>query len=155
MLVLPSIYEANPELFDDVVGIGYLMVAEWDDSVVDFVFQSDVRNSTDLGFKILLKVYIVRIRLPWSKLKYEWIITKEELDERRSDYEVTDVYFKVIDKEQPEKPPHTIEKVDYQLNRDRYTITDIRYLVRWKTPKKIVGRIAGIDPRNVHKVLSR
>ena len=131
-LVTPRMYVENPDLYDKICGEAYLIRGVEPNAQMDWVWASSLdRVQERLVVDILQKILIVRIRLPWNSVNYEWMVSEAELAEHREDLEVLEVYIRA--KDLRSNLVSLVEPGEFHSNRDRYRVEDIRYLVAWKT----------------------
>lgn len=147
-IVFPEMYIEHPDLYDQIVGIAYLVRGVNPEDRLDWIWEGAVEKlrSRYPDVQILAKQLIVRLRLPWNKVDTEWTCSREELDGVREDVDILDVFVFVEDKQDPGKRK-LVEPIEFEENRDRYNVLEIRYSVRWKMSKEQEEKLLEIDPR--------
>lgn len=136
MIVFPEIYLNNRDLYDKICGIAYLITT---DSGLDWVWEKGLERALNNGATLEDKVYIVRVRLPWNEPEGEWWVSREELDANYEELEVLEVRIRAVPKDKPHKIKR-LEPLEFELNRDHWTVIDAQYLVYWRTePDEIKG----------------
>lgn len=146
-LIWPQMYLRNRRLYDDIRGVAYLIKDighpegsldwVWADRLDKFLERDDVM--------ILSKLLVVRLRLPWNEVKYEWMISQEELNQYRKYFKVVDVFLRIREKSRPDTVV-LADPLEFEMNRDKYEVIEIRYLVAPKRPPETEERFLGIDP---------
>lgn len=139
-VVFPWMYEAYPDLYDDIRTRGYLIRERREGAEVSWCASHTLeRVLSSKVWEVLDEVYIVRLRLPWRQTQFEWTMSLDELNEFREDYHVIDTYIRVMDKETGKIRLVLDDRADFEENRDRYDILEIRFLVRWKSSVEAAG----------------
>ena len=100
---------------------------------------------TNPSLRILRKVLVCRKRLPWTKSRYEWLVSQEELENIRNDVQVVNVYIRVRDKRKAEKGVFLIQPLIFESDPGNYEVIDVRFLVYYKSP---------YDPKPKSKIVS-
>jgi hypothetical protein len=150
-LVWPHMYFQNRQMYDAIRGVAYIVKDKshpeaglewvWANHLDKLLHQDSIR--------ILAKQVVVRLRLPWNEVKYEWLVSQEELQAHREDFQVIDVFLRVrvinSDKEMV-----LIDHLEFEMNRDKYEVLEARYLVAWKHSLETEKRELDIDPNKVH-----
>lgn len=132
-LVWPRMYFQNRHLYDAIRGVAYIVKdLNHSDAGLDWVWANHLdKLLRQKDVLVLAKQFVVRLRLPWNELKYEWLISQKELHGHREDYQVIDVFLRVRVKDN-----HTevvlIDPLEFEINRDKYDVLEVRYLVAWK-----------------------
>ncbi|MCK4787429.1 MAG: hypothetical protein KAV87_26965 [Desulfobacteraceae bacterium] len=148
-LVWPHMYFQNRQMYDSVSGVAYIVKdRNHPEAGLDWIWANHVEKLLEQGnIQILAKQFVVRLRLPWNELRYEWLISQEELCAHRKDFEIIDVFLRVRIREN-DMETVLIDPLEFETNRDTYEILEIRYLVAWKfTPK--TEQMLSIDPNSV------
>jgi hypothetical protein len=149
-IIFPHMYKDNRDLYDKICGVGYLIRGTEPNSRVDWVWDTQLDSvSRRADIVILQKILIVRLRLPWIDVDYEFLVTQGELDENREDYQVLAVYLQLRDLQTGE----FLDRADpreFEENRDKYEVLDARYLVCWRMSEESERRLLDIDPDHVH-----
>ena len=155
-IVYPEMYIKNPRLYDRINGIAYLVKDRNDPKAeLTWVWEGTLERVTkSVDVEIIAKQLIVRIRLPWNEVNFEWMISQVELDEHRDDYTVIDVFLKIRDKERPNDVQIVVDPLDFESNRSRYEVVEVRYLVCWKPSPGVEQRLLNINPKSIHTVIS-
>lgn len=128
-IVFPQMYLDNKLLYDKISGIAYLINGP---EGLDWVWQNGLDRALSKGYEIVDKVLVVRIRLPWKETREEWLCDEEELTDHFEEYEVLDVFVHAIPVDRSWEKPSIIKPLEFQTNRDKYKVVDIKYLVCWK-----------------------
>jgi hypothetical protein len=156
-IVYPEMYIKNPKLYDKIVGIAYLVKERNNpEAELTWVWERTlerVLKSEDI--EVVAKQLIVRIRLPWNQVNFEWTVSQAELEEHIDDYDVIDVFLKIRRKDSPDDVQFVTDPLEFESNRDQYDIVEVRYLVCWKPSPKTKGRLVGINPDNIHTVIAK
>jgi len=158
--VTPEIYVNNPQMYDKICGIAYLVKGRAAGSQITWVWERTLERilkSDDV--EILMKVLVVRLRLPWDEFNYQWTVGQAELDENRDDYQVVDVFLKIREKADPNNVSFVTNPLEFEENREKYDVVEVRYLVCWKISQESEKRLLGlttavVDPDTVHKFIS-
>lgn len=148
-IVAPHVYKRMRHLFDSVIGRVYILKGPGDEGRIDWVWESRLSSVTSRGdVDIIAEWYLVRYRLPWYQAneRFEWFISQAELDERREDLQVLEVYIRAIDK--TTGILDLINPLWYEEHPENYEIVETRYLVCWRSSED-----PGIDPALVHTQL--
>lgn len=155
-IVYPEMYIKNPKLYDKINGIAYLVKERNNPKAqLTWVWENTLeRISKSEDVEVIAKQLVVRIRLPWNEVNFEWTVSQAELDENRDEYTVIDVFLKVRDKEHPNDVRVVVNTLDFESNRDKYEVVEIRYLVCWKPSPGTEQRLLGINPKSIHTVIS-
>lgn len=155
-LVYPKMYLENRKMYDKICGVVYLIKSRSNmTDGIDWVWENKLHEIiNDPDIMILAKQLVVRIRLPWNEVNFEWTIGQEELNARHQDYEVIDVFLRVQDK-LTRKEIVMIDPLEMDINPDKYEILEIRYLVAWKLSPESENRILGIDPDSIHTMIQQ
>ena len=151
-IVYPEMYIANPRLYDKIVGIAYI-VKERDNpnAELDWVWEHALeRVFKNKDVEILAKQLIVRIRLPWNEVNFEWTVGKAELDENRDDYTVIDVFLKIREKGCPDSVQIVTDPLEFESNRHKYDVVETRYLVCWKPSPKAEQELLDINVSGIY-----
>lgn len=132
-VIFADMYEDSKRLYDKIIDEAWLARSR-NGGPIDWVSKNKLDGVVDrVGpVDILGEAYIVRVRLPWNQVRYEWTCSAEQLADRREDYEVIEVIAHVHETGHPENV-YLIDPTELEANRDKYTIVELRYLVRWKT----------------------
>lgn len=152
-IVFPEMYYDNQKLYDQIKGVAYLVRGTGPDGKLDWVWSSGLGRLLDRqDVTVISKLFVVRLRLPWNKVEYEWLASQQELDENGQDYRIKDVFVQAVDKTDPDAEPKWMDPVLFESNRDRFEVVQVRYLVSWvgredKTPPMV-------DPSRVHRVIA-
>ena len=155
-LVFPDTYLENRDLYHDIREIVYLIKdRNHPDARLEWVNERALpkvlkENNVD----VLAKQLIVRLRLPWHKMRDEWLCTQNELDDNREYYEVLDIFLKVRRKDNPDEIP-MFNVLEFEANRDSYDVVEVRYLVGWKFTAEKEARLLGIDPDSIHTYMQQ
>jgi len=152
-VVFPRMYVDNARLYDKITGRAFLVKSEDHDSGLDWVWESSlprIKNKEDV--LVLAEVYIVRIKLPWFS-EGEWLCSKEEYEEERERLELVDVFLRVRRKDDPIIIP-MIDPLEFETNRDKYDVLEIRYLVRQKSPIEPQDRFLDISGDRFHRIMA-
>lgn len=149
-LVYPYMYLENRHLYDDVRGVVYLIrQRDHPEACLDWVSEAGLgRALKDDDCDLLEKQLVVTLRLPWSQVRHEWLISQEELDDDREHLEVLDTFLRVRHKDSPEEIP-LLNVLEFEAHRDDYEIVEIRYLVGWRFTVDRKARLLGIDPDHI------
>ena len=155
-LVWPEMYLENRHLYDSIRRVVYIVKqrnvpnarAEW---VKELDLPHILKN---YDVDVVAKQLIVRLRLPWNKVKKEWLCDQEEFESNREYYDVLDIFLKVRRKDNPDEMP-TFGDLEFERNRDDYDIVDVRYLVSLKFSAETKARLLGIDPDDVHTYMEK
>ena len=149
-LVWPDMYLENRNIYDGVRDVVYLIKQRnHPEARLQWVTELALPKALKDGdFDMLAKQLIVRIRLPWNKVKHEWLCDQEELDSNREYYDILDIFLKVRRKDNPEEAP-MFDMLEFERNRDLYEIVEARYLVTLKFSAETQGRLLGIDPDSI------
>lgn len=147
-IVFPEMYIEHPELYDDIIGVAYLVKGDHPDSRLDWVWERAIPDLLKRSpkTKILAKQLIVRLRLPWNEVDTEWTCSRKELEDVREDVDILEVFIYAEDRLRPGRT-RLIDPLDFQTNRDRYDVKDIRYCVAWKMSEKSMKELLGIPER--------
>lgn len=148
--IWPEMYLENRHLYDGVRDVVYLIKQrnhpearlQW---VSELALPKALKNH---DVDMLAKQVIVRLRLPWNKVKNEWLCDQEELDSNREYYDVLDIFLKVRRKDNPEEVP-MFNVLEFETNREAYEIVEARYLVGLKFTAETKSRLLGIDPDSI------
>lgn len=129
-VLLPRLYnDDTKKLYSAVLGKAYIL---YDGVRVDWVWASSVdRVMQRLDVEIISPAIVVRLRLPWTRSRKEWFATEEEI--LTGDYEILEVILYGVDTVEGDGRERIIPKLQWETNRERYRLTDKRYLVTWKT----------------------
>ena len=163
-IVPPEVYENNKLIFDSIRGVGYLVRRLSLPGELDWVWLNNIesvgKRIPDL--EVLNKVYIVRVRTPWSTTNTEWMATEAEVEEHAGDLEI-------IDRRRMVRPKGTsgngnsmlISDRAYKKYADDLEVIDVAYLVMWANPesptnklRQIINTIGSIDKNSITRVLS-
>ena len=151
-IVYPEMYIANPRLYDKIVGVAYLVKERGNpDAELDWVWEHTlerVLKSKDV--EVFAKQLIVRIRLPWNEVNFEWTVGEVELDENRDDYTVIDVFLKIQEKGNPDSVQIMIDPLEFESNRDKYEVVETRYLVCWKPSPKAEQELLNVNVSGIY-----
>lgn len=140
-LVFPKMYLDNKNIYDKICGIAYLIGTP---EGLDWVWENGLDRIREMGnCEILEKVLVVRIRLPWNRVRDEWLCDQDELNAHREEYEVLEVFIRGAPKNDPTNIT-TIETLEFEMNRNLYTVLDVRYYVCWKQDPKAIERLLDI-----------
>ena len=130
-------------MYDQVCGAGWFIKdgnAE-DPEAIDFIWQSELRRMDENGedtseITVIDKVMIVRVRMPWSDVNTEWMMSEGEFEENREDLEVLEVYLRARRKDQPDSKPALLlnnkDRRAYEAAPEKYEVVEKRYLVAWR-----------------------
>ena len=161
-LIYPEMYLGNEHLFDKIVGIGYLIKdLNHPDGGLDWVNGSYL-NKLLLKYPhiaVLSKLLIVRLRLPWNNVNTEWLMSEQELNENRGDYEVLEVFLRIRRTSTNEKAKwlRVEDKQYFEEHREEFDIVEKRYSVRWKWSEKDITDLLSdslVDKDNIHTYIS-
>lgn len=163
-IIYPEMYKKNRSLYADVCGVVYLVRSRsYPDHGVMWVNSNSLDRLLDRDrdyedVEILDRLLLVRLRLPWTRSRFEWSMSQSELDDFRDDVEITEIYLKVRRKSDGVVKT-IVNKLDFERNRDQYEVLEKRYIIIWKpTPSEPFDKRVeslGIDPDSVHKWLSQ
>lgn len=159
-IVSPKDYIENQDLYAGIKGVGFIVRYISEDQTygtIDWVFQSALDRivANNKGtIEIVEKQLLVTLRLPWTGLESEWLITQEELDAHREEYKVLEIYLKLRSKDDPSKVVHS-SAVEYDSNWDKYDVIEARYLVCWKFTPETESRLLGIDESSFTRFLEQ
>lgn len=149
-LVSPEMYLNNRHLYDDILNIVYIVrTRNSPDSDLDWVKESQLgylMKNQDVD--LLSKQLIVSLRLPWKRMPSEWLVSQEELDENREYLDVLDTFLRVRRKDNPKEVP-LFDLLEFEENRDKYEVVEVRYLVGTKLTKRDKACLLGIDPDSI------
>lgn len=149
-LVFPEMYLENRHLYDKIRGVVYLIRdRKYPSSGLEWVSElglGKVMKNHDVD--LLTKQLVVRLRLPWNRVRGEWLISQEELDTDREYYEVLDTFLRVRHKDSPKEIP-LLDVLEFEANRDDYEILEVQYLVGLRLTKETEARLLGIDPDSI------
>ena len=151
-IVYPEMYIANPRLYDKIIGVAYLVRERGNPKAeLDWVWERNLeRVSKDGNVEVLVKQLIVRLRLPWNEVNFEWFVGEVELDENKDDYTVIDVLLKIQEKGRPDSVQIMTDSLEFESNRDRYEVVETRYLVCWKTSDKEEQELLNINVPGIY-----
>jgi hypothetical protein len=146
-LIWPQMYLQNRGMYDYIRGVAYLIKdIGHPEASLDWVWADQLHKILKRDdMRVLSKMLIVRLRLPWNKLKYEWMISQEELNQYRKYFTVVDVFLRIREKSRPNKVV-LADPLEFEMNRDKYEVIEIRYLVAPKYPPETEERFLGINP---------
>lgn len=149
-LVWPEMYLENRHLYDGVRDVVYLIKQRnHPEARLQWVSELGLPKALkNYDFDLLAKQLIVRLRLPWNKVKREWLCSQEELDSNRKYYDVLDIFLKVRRKDNPEETP-MFDSLEFETHREAYEIVEVRYLVSLKFTAETKSRLLGIDPDSI------
>lgn len=151
-IVFPWMYAENRDLYDKILGVAYLVRENKPGAEMDWVWESSLsRVAERMDITILAKQLVVRLRLPWHDVNYEWLVTKGELEEHRKDLQVMDVFLKAHDKRT--NLVGLINPLEYEEDPERFTVVEARYLVTWKVAPESEEKLLSIDPNLVELTL--
>ncbi len=155
-LVFPEMYLENRQLYDDVRDVVYLIKERnHPESPLDWASESTLGGALkNYDIDLLAKLLIVRLRLPWNKIRNEWLISQKELNENREYYEVLDIFLKVRRKDNPNEVP-LFDVLEFETNRDNYEIVEAQYLVVLKHTAETQARLLGIDPDSINTYMQQ
>ena len=155
-LIFPHLYLDNKRMYDQISGVAYLIKEDHPDAELDWVWESGLERlrNNGCGINVLAKVLIVRIRLPWNSVRYEWLCSQQELDDSREDFCVIDIFIKARDKENPSKVI-LADPLEFEKNRDRFEVVEVRYLVAWKDTRRYSRQLLTIDPERIHTYMQQ
>lgn len=149
-IVFPKMYLDNKNLYDKICGIGYLIKTP---QGLDWVWENGIDRIREMDdCEILKKVLIVRLRLPWNRVRDEWLTSQEELNTHRKEYkaglcgstlEILDVYVRGAPKNDPTNV-RMLEPIEFEANRDAYNILETKYYVCWKLDPEQIERLLDI-----------
>ena len=156
-LVYPEMYLENRHLYDGVREIVYLIKSRDDpeaplDWVSELALPKVLKNGPDID--ILAKQLVVRLRLPWTRVRSEWLISQEELDANREYYDVLDTFVRVLRTDDSKEVP-LFDVLDFEAHRDDYELVEVQYLVAVKRSKEDTARLLGIDPDSIHTYMQQ
>jgi len=148
-IVFPQMYLDNKDLYDRICGIAYLISTP---GGLDWVWANGLDRVQESGNCLVLKkVLIVRLRLPWSQARDEWLCDQDELNAHREEYEVLEVYIRAAPINDP-TTIKTLEPLEFEMNRDAYTVLEAKYFVCWKQEPEAIKRL--LDIGDYHTVIS-
>lgn len=156
-IIFPWMYKENRDLYDKILGVAYLVRERHPDAQMDWVWESSldkvIARYAEHGrqLDILAKQFVVRVRLPWNRVNYEFLVTQEELNENRADYRVLEVFLRARNKFTGSVD--LIKPFEYEQFRDEWEMVEARYLVEWYTSPESDRKLCEIDPRYVHLAL--
>lgn len=159
-VIFPEMYTENRRMYDKICGIAYLVKdRDHPEGGVDWVWEKSMSRVMKRGrIEVLAKLLVVRLRMrvPWypDDTETEFLVSKDELDEHREEYQVLDVYLRIAEKDNPDAPA-IVDPLEFEINRDRYEVLETRYLVTWKANKEEEERLLNIDPGNWHSVMEK
>lgn len=139
-IVFPQIYLDNKNLYDQICGIAYLIGTP---TGLDWVWQNGLDRVRESDADILEKMLIVRLRLPWNQTREEWLCDQEELNAHREEYEVLEMYIRATPKNDPSNIK-TLDPLEFEMDRDIYTVLEAKYFVCWKQKPEEVERLLDI-----------
>jgi hypothetical protein len=147
-MIWPDMYFENRKMYDMICGTVYLVRDKHGE--IDWIQEGHVDEYLREHDRILAEMLIVRLRLPWNKLHYEWLIDQEELFSHHEDFEVIEVFLRVREKETGYQYV-MVDPLEYEMYPDKYDVLETRYLVAWRYDEGLkkcsYGR--GIDPDSV------
>ena len=149
-LVSPEMYLANRGLYDDILNVVYIVRdRQHPEAGLEWVKESRLgylmkNHDVDL----LAKQLIVNLRLPWTGARTEWLCSQEELNENREYYDILDTFLRVRRKDNPKEVP-LFDVLEFEENRDKYEVMEVRYLVGMKLSVDTKARLLGIDPDSI------
>lgn len=164
MLIYPGMYLENEHLFDQIMGIGYLIKdLSHPDSGLDWVRESRLIDTLRKHPKtaVISKLLIVRLRLPWSEVNTEFLITEQMFRESPEEYDVLEIFLYLRDIESNEKAFWALspeKKLEFESNRDRYEVLEKRYSVRWKWSDEEIEKLLNeslITENSVHTYMAQ
>ncbi|MCK5602214.1 hypothetical protein KAR91_10105 [Candidatus Pacearchaeota archaeon] len=153
-LVWPRMYFENRKLYDQVRAVVYIIrYAHPTTGEIYYDWVKPDSSKLDDGDEIIARVLLVRLALPWNTAHFMDTITQEELEEFRGEYDVLDVFVRVVDK--TTGTPFTfVSLLKFQANRDLYEVVETRFLVSLKYSneaiKEYMGYLPVIAPHRVH-----
>lgn len=154
-LILPETYVDNTLMYDKICGVVYLVKGLHEDAPLEWVWENNLGKVMDRRpARVMLKALIVRVRLPWNEVEWEWLTSEQELLENFEDYEVLDVMLTGIDHKNPGKGEHFLNRGVYEANTERFEITKREFLVSWKTSPEYVKRLLGIRKDDLNTYLA-
>lgn len=150
-LIWPRMYFQNRQLYAEVCDVVYIVRSrkypENGITLAEGGAPKRYHKSDDL--EMVAKMFVVRLRLPWGDLNHEWMIDQEELHAHREDFNIIEVFLRVR-----KKHDHTkvilVEPLEFESNRDKYEVLEVRYLVAWKTSLEKTAHQLDIDPNTIH-----
>lgn len=150
-IIPPEIYLANQDLYDQIVGVGYLVRDLQYEDGLDWVSENQLNKllRDRPSVVALAKVLIVRLRSPWNEINTEWLVGKEELEKDRDSLEVLETYIWAREAG-TDNDPRWIwpsERQTFDENRDDYEVIETRYCVRYKYTKEQMESLLH-DPYN-------
>lgn len=154
-LVFPEAYLKNRELYDKIRDVvWFIKPVGYPNAKLQFVTELALPNVLkNYHVDVLGKALIVRLRLPWREARQEWLCSQEELNANREYYQVLDTYITVRRKGSPKEIP-LFNILDFEENRDKYDVVDVKYLVTLRLSKEVTARLLGIDPDSIHTYIS-
>lgn len=149
-LVSPEMYLNNRHLYDDILNVVYIIRdRQYPKARLEWVKEANLGNvMKNHDFDLLSKQLIVSLRLPWKRLPSEWLVSQKELDENREYFDILDTFLKVRRKDNPKEVP-LFDVLEFEENRDKYEVVEVRYLVTMKLSKTGKARLLGIDPDSI------
>lgn len=155
-LVYPEMYLENRHLYDGVRDIVYLIKdRSHPDASLEWIKESALGELLkNHDYDILAKQLIVRLRLPWTQVQKEWLVTQEELEEDRKYLEVIGTFLRVLRTDDPEEIP-LFDILDFEANRHDYEVVEVQYLVTMRRSKADTARLLGIPPDNIHTYMQQ
>jgi hypothetical protein len=149
-LVYPDMYLKNRHLYDKIREVVYL-IKQRDHPEARLQWVSELalpKALKEYDVDMLAKQLIVRLRLPWNKVRREWLCSQKELDANREHYQVLDIFLRVRRKDNSEERP-MFDLLEFETNRDNYDIVEVQYLVGLKLTAETKARLLGIDPDSI------
>jgi hypothetical protein len=136
-LIYPDMYLEHEQLFDKIMGVGYLIKdLGFPEKGLDWVNESQLNKllQTRPNVAVLSKLLIVRLRLPWNEVNTEWLVSEVELNEHRDEYEVLEVFLRIrrIGSNEKIRWLRAEDKQYFDEHRDEFEVVEKRYSVRWK-----------------------
>ena len=161
-LIYPKMYLDNEQLFDKILGIGYLIKdLNHPEGGLDWISEGKLNRILQNypHVAILSKLLIVRLRLPWNDVNTEWLVSEQELSENRDDYEILDVFLRIrrIGINEKVRWLKAEDKQYFEEHRDEFEIVEKRYSVRWKWSEKDITDLLSdslVDKDNIHTYIS-
>ena len=146
MIIFPEMYAKYRDLFDKVVGRGYLIRSKEPGARMDWCWASSLdKISERMDIEILAEQLVVRTRLPWNETQYEFTVSLEELNQHRDEWRVLDTIIRARNLENG--TIGVIDPTEFHKNRKSYEVVEARYLVCWDSTPHLEP--LDIDPENV------